>query len=125
MAGCAKQSFTEPKEIKPIIFTENAADKVAAIIQEEGNPDLKFRAYVEGGGCSGFQYGFTLDEVMNSDDHVYTTKNVTLLVSSESAKLLSGATIDYVEDLQGERFTIKNPNAKSNCGCGTSFDVEE
>lgn len=125
MSGCSKQSVVMPAEFKPITFTENAANKVADIIREEGNPDLKLRAYVEGGGCKGFQYGFTLDDVVNPDDTTYVTNNITLIVDSESAKVLSGATIDYVNDLEEERFTIENPGAKTTCSCGNSFDVEE
>jgi iron-sulfur cluster insertion protein len=123
MSGCAKQNFIEAAGVKPLIFTENAADKVAALISEEGNPNLKLRVYIQGGGCSGFQYGFTFDESINPDDQAYTTKAVTLLVDGKSAKFLSGATIDYLEDLEGERFTIDNPNAKTSCSCGSSFDV--
>jgi iron-sulfur cluster insertion protein len=125
MAGCSKQRVEMPTEIKPITFTENAANKVAGIIQEEGNPNLKLRAYVEGGGCKGFQYGFTLDDVVNSDDSTYTTNNVVLVIDNESAKVLSGATIDYINDLEEERFTIDNPGAKTTCSCGNSFDIEE
>lgn len=113
----------------PLIFTENAAAKVWELIQEEGNFDLKLRAYVTGGGCSGFQYGFTFDEVISEDDAVVTktlgeSSQVQLLVDPMSLQYLMGAEIDYVEDIEGEQFVIRNPNAKTTCGCGSSFATE-
>lgn len=113
---------------KPIIFTDNAASKVFELIEEEGNFALKLRVYVTGGGCSGFQYGFTFDEVAQADDTV-TTKlvgsgEVQLLVDPLSLQYLQGAEIDYKEDIEGEQFVIRNPNAKTTCGCGSSFDVD-
>ena len=107
----------------PLIFTDNAAAKVRSLIEEEGNPDLKLRVFVQGGGCSGFQYGFTFDEVANDDDTQMTKNGVTLLIDAMSLQYLMGAEIDYKEDLQGAQFVIKNPNASTTCGCGSSFSV--
>ena len=107
----------------PIVFTDSAADKVADLIAEEGNPDLKLRVFVQGGGCSGFQYGFTFDEITNDDDTTMTKNGVSLLIDSMSYQYLVGAEIDYKEDLQGAQFVIKNPNATTTCGCGSSFSV--
>lgn len=105
----------------PLVFTDSAADKVKQLVEEEGNPDLKLRVFVQGGGCSGFQYGFTFDEVVNDDDTPMTKNGVTLLIDAMSLQYLMGAEIDYKEDLQGAQFVIKNPNATSTCGCGSSF----
>ncbi|MDR0478968.1 MAG: iron-sulfur cluster insertion protein ErpA [Burkholderiaceae bacterium] len=105
----------------PIIFTDAAATKVADLIAEEGNPDLKLRVFVQGGGCAGFQYGFTFDEVANEDDTTMTKNGVSLLIDPMSYQYLVGATIDYKEDLQGAQFVIRNPNAVTTCGCGSSF----
>ena len=110
-------------EMTPFIFTDSAASKVKALIDEEGNPDLKLRVFVTGGGCSGFQYGFTFDEVQNEDDMVMQKNGVTLLVDSMSMQYMMGAEIDYTEGLEGAQFVIKNPNAVSTCGCGSSFSV--
>ncbi|WP_255987475.1 iron-sulfur cluster insertion protein ErpA [Chitinolyticbacter albus] len=107
----------------PFLFTDNAASKVRELIDEEGNPDLKLRVFVTGGGCSGFQYGFTFDEITNDDDTEVKKSGVTLLVDPMSYQYLVGAEIDYVESLEGSQFTIKNPNAQSTCGCGSSFTV--
>ncbi len=110
-----------------LTLTDAAATKVAQLMQEENNPNLKLRAYVTGGGCSGYQYGFTFDEVINSDDWVVANESQTppvqLLVDPISYQYLKGATIDYKEDLEGARFTILNPNAKTTCGCGSSFSA--
>ena len=103
------------------IFTDSAASKVKDLIEEEGNPDLKLRVFVTGGGCSGFQYGFTFDEVANEDDTSLQKNGVTLLVDPMSYQYLVGAEIDYTEGLEGSQFVIKNPNASSTCGCGSSF----
>jgi iron-sulfur cluster insertion protein len=103
--------------------TENCVQKVRELIQEEGNPDLKLRVFVQGGGCSGFQYGFTFDEVQNEDDWDLDIQGIKFLVDSMSAQYLQGANIDYVEDIHGSSFTIKNPNATTTCGCGSSFNV--
>lgn len=107
----------------PFVFTDSAAVKVADLIAEEGNPDLKLRVFVQGGGCSGFQYGFTFDEVMNEDDTEMVKNGVSLLIDAMSYQYLVGAEIDYKEDLQGAQFVIKNPNASTTCGCGSSFGV--
>jgi len=107
----------------PLIFTDSAADKVKQLVEEEGNPDLKLRVFVQGGGCSGFQYGFTFDEVVNEDDTPMTKNGVTLLIDAMSLQYLMGAEIDYKEDLQGAQFVIKNPSATSTCGCGSSFSA--
>jgi iron-sulfur cluster insertion protein len=107
----------------PLIFTDSAANKVKELIVEEGNPELKLRVFVTGGGCSGFQYGFTFDEVTNEDDTIMEKNGVTLLIDPMSFQYLVGAEIDYSEGLQGSQFVIKNPNATSTCGCGSSFSV--
>ena len=105
----------------PLEFTASAAAKVAELIVEEGNADLKLRVYIQGGGCSGFQYGFEFDETQAEDDLAVVTNGVTLLVDPLSLQYLIGATVDYVESLTGAQFTIRNPNAKTTCGCGSSF----
>ncbi len=107
----------------PIEFTDSAAAKVAGLIEEEGNPGLKLRVYITGGGCSGFQYGFTFDEEVAEDDTVIEKHGVTVLIDSMSIQYLTGAEIDYKEDLSGARFVIRNPNARTTCGCGSSFAV--
>ena len=107
----------------PFVFTDSAAGKVASLIEEEGNPDLKLRVFVTGGGCSGFQYGFTFDETVNEDDSMLEKNGVKLLIDSMSYQYLVGAEIDYKEDLEGAQFVIKNPNATSTCGCGSSFSA--
>ena len=107
----------------PFVFTENAANKVKELILEEGTPELKLRVFVSGGGCSGFQYGFTFDEVANEDDTSLEKDGVTLLIDPMSYQYLVGAEIDYSEGLEGSQFVIKNPNATSTCGCGSSFSV--
>ena len=107
----------------PFVFTDNAANKVASLIEEEGNPDLKLRVFVSGGGCSGFQYGFTFDEAVNEDDTTMEKNGVKLLIDSMSYQYLVGAEIDYKEDLEGAQFVIKNPQATTTCGCGSSFSV--
>lgn len=106
-----------------LIFTDSAANKVKDLIAEEGNPDLKLRVFVTGGGCSGFQYGFTFDEIRNDDDTVMEKDGVTLLIDPMSYQYLVGAEIDYTEGLEGSQFVIRNPNATSTCGCGSSFSV--
>src|SRR5438477_516430 len=100
-----------------------AAAKVKTLIDEEGNPDLKLRVFVSGGGCSGFQYGFTFDEAVNDDDTAMQKNGVTLLIDPMSYQYLVGAEIDYQEGLEGAQFVIKNPNATTTCGCGSSFSV--
>jgi len=107
-----------------LIFTDSAAAKVAELIAEEGNSDLKLRVFVQGGGCSGFSYGFTFDEVANEDDTTMTKNGVSLLIDAMSYQYLVGASIDYKDDLDGAQFVIKNnPGAKSTCGCGSSFSA--
>jgi len=105
----------------PLIFTDSAATKVKALIQEEGNDNLKLRVYVTGGGCSGFQYGFTFDESVNDGDTAVENNGVTLLIDPMSYQYMVGAEIDYKEDLEGAQFVIRNPNATTTCGCGSSF----
>ena len=107
----------------PIVFTDAAASKVAELVAEEGNPDLKLRVFVQGGGCSGFQYGFTFDEIVNEDDTKMEKNGVTLLIDAMSLQYLVGAEIDYKDDLEGAQFVIRNPNATTTCGCGSSFSV--
>jgi len=107
----------------PLVFTDSAAKKVAELIAEEGNEALKLRVYVSGGGCSGFQYGFTFDENSEEGDIAVEKGGVTLLVDPLSIQYLMGAEIDYKEDLQGAQFVIRNPNATTTCGCGSSFGV--
>jgi iron-sulfur cluster insertion protein len=107
----------------PFVFTNNAATKVKSLIEEEGNPNLKLRVFVSGGGCSGFQYGFTFDEEVAEDDTALQKEGVTLLVDAMSYQYLVGAEIDYQEGLEGAQFVIKNPNAQTTCGCGSSFSV--
>ena len=107
----------------PFVFTDAAADKVKQLIDEEGNADLKLRVFVQGGGCSGFPYGFTFDEAVNEDDTVMNKSGVQLLIDSMSYQYLVGAEIDYKDDINGAQFVIKNPNATTTCGCGSSFSV--
>jgi len=112
-------------------FTVSAANKVAQLIEEEENPNLNLRVFITGGGCSGFQYGFTFDEKIADDDEIIEQSNkegttiVKLLVDPMSMQYLSSAEIDYVEDIQGEQFVIRNPNAKTTCGCGSSFSIAD
>jgi iron-sulfur cluster insertion protein len=107
----------------PLVFTDSAADKVKQLIDEEGNSDLKLRVFVTGGGCSGFQYGFTFEETRNDDDTIMEKNGVFLLIDPMSYQYLVGAEIDYKEDLEGAQFVIRNPNATSTCGCGSSFSA--
>ena len=105
----------------PIIFTDAASLKVKELIDEEGNPNLKLRVFVQGGGCSGFQYGFTFDENVNEDDTTMMKDGIQLLIDPMSYQYLVGAEIDYKEDINGSQFVIKNPNVTTTCGCGSSF----
>jgi len=107
----------------PLVFSDSAATKVKQLIDEEGNPELKLRVFVQGGGCSGFQYGFTFDEAVNEDDTTMIKNGVMLLIDSMSYQYLVGAEIDYKEDLEGAQFVIKNLNATTTCGCGSSFSA--
>lgn len=106
-----------------ITVTETAVAKIQDILREENNPDLKLRVFVQGGGCSGFQYGFTLDDTTTDDDFNLEISGVTVLVDSMSSQYLQGAEIDYREDNYGASFNIKNPQATTTCGCGSSFSV--
>ena len=117
--------MTEVAEVSTdfLTFTDAAVAKVADLIAEENNPNLKLRVFVTGGGCSGFQYGFTFDEDVNDDDTTVEKGGVQLLIDSMSYQYLVGAEIDYTEGLQGSQFVIRNPNATSTCGCGSSFSV--
>lgn len=128
-----------PEIVPSLVFTKNAALKVYQLIQEEGNPELNLRVFISGGGCSGFKYGFTFDDKINTDDMVITKKvtdkedddsgdtgqgtKVNLLIDSMSFQYLAGAEIDYREDVEGARFVIRNPNAQTTCGCGSSFSA--
>ena len=104
-------------------FSSSAAAKVAELIAEEGNPNLKLRVFISGGGCSGFQYGFTFDEKLEDGDTQVRNEGVTLLIDPMSIQYLAGAEIDYKNDLDGARFVIRNPSATTTCGCGSSFSV--
>ncbi len=106
-----------------LVFTDAAATKVSELIEKEDNPDLMLRVFISGGGCSGFQYGFTFEEAPGEGDVRVENQGVTLLVDPMSVQYLLGAEIDYKEDLEGARFVIRNPNAKTTCGCGSSFSV--
>ena len=107
----------------PVVFTDAAASKVGELIEDEANPELKLRVFVAGGGCSGFSYGFTFDESIEEGDSKVENGGVTLLIDPMSVQYLMGAEIDYKEDLQGAQFVIRNPNAATTCGCGSSFSV--
>ncbi|MBV7300006.1 iron-sulfur cluster insertion protein ErpA [Enterovibrio paralichthyis] len=107
----------------PLQFTDAAASKVKTLIQEEENPNLKLRVYITGGGCSGFQYGFTFDENVNDGDMTIENSGVTLVVDPMSLQYLIGGEVDYTEGLEGSRFFVNNPNATTTCGCGASFSV--
>jgi iron-sulfur cluster insertion protein len=115
----------KPKVIEgaTVGFTESAANKVNALVEEENNPNLKLRVSVDGGGCSGFQYGFAFDENVNDDDTVIEVNGATMLIDVTSMQYLNGSEVDYLEGLEGARFVVNNPNAKSTCGCGSSFSV--
>ncbi len=106
-----------------IEITENALVKIQDILAEENNPQVRLRVFVQGGGCAGFSYGFTLDEEQNEDDFTIEKSSTVILVDSMSAQYLTGATIDYKEDLMGASFVINNPQAVSTCGCGSSFSI--
>lgn len=110
-------------EQKTVVFSESAAAKVKALIAEESNPNLKLRVFVDGGGCSGFQYGFEFDENKAENDTQIEKDGVFMLVDNMSMQYLAGAEVDYLEGLEGSRFVINNPNAKSTCGCGSSFSM--
>ncbi len=107
----------------PLIITDAAVAKVRALVEEEQAPELKLRVYVTGGGCSGFQYGFTFDEKIKDDDTLVERDGVGVLIDSLSFQYLAGSEVDYKEGLEGARFTISNPNAATTCGCGSSFSI--
>jgi iron-sulfur cluster insertion protein len=115
----APQTFTP----QPVQVSDTAVAKIKSLIEEEGNDDLKLRVFVTGGGCSGFQYGFTFEEVTAEDDAQITYDGVTVVVDALSYPYLVGSKVDYQEGLQGSRFTVVNPNATTTCGCGASFSI--
>ena len=109
----------------PLYTSESAVAKVKSLVKEQGNPDLKLRVFVTGGGCSGFQYGFSFDELVAEDDTIVEEKGAFVLADSLSIQYLQGSTVNYEEDLQGSKFSISNPNATATCGCGSSFSVQK
>lgn len=117
--------MTSVQTFEPVIIslTDNAAAKVKTLIDEEGKPELKLRVFVTGGGCSGFQYGFSFEESVSDEDTIVENKGATLLVDPLSYQYLVGSKVDYVENLEGARFVVNNPMATSTCGCGSSFSV--
>ena len=123
MNAVTEMNAVAEKMPDPLVFTEAAAAKVKELIDEEGNAELKLRVFVTGGGCSGFQYGFTFDEATSEDDTAMQRGGVTLLIDPMSLQYLAGAEIDYQENAEGAQFVIKNPNATSTCGCGSSFSA--
>ena len=123
--SATETAVTAAQDMEPaLIFTDAAANKVAQLIKEEDNDNLKLRVFVSGGGCSGFQYGFTFDEEINDGDTTVENGGVTLLIDPMSFQYLSGAEIDYTEGLEGAQFVIRNPNATTTCGCGSSFSPD-
>jgi iron-sulfur cluster insertion protein len=116
--------MNETKEASEVTVTDNAARRIAAIMASEGDATLKLRVAVSGGGCSGFQYGFTLDDEIHADDRIFERGGAIVVIDETSLALLKGSEIDFVEDLGGASFQIRNPNAQSSCGCGNSFSVQ-
>ena len=114
---------THFRAVEDLIFTDAAARKVQQLILEEKNPGLKLRVFISGGGCSGFQYGFSFDEIQQEEDIAVTNDGVTLVIDPLSFQYLEGSEVDYSESLQGAQFVIRNPNASTTCGCGSSFAV--
>ena len=117
---------SEPKgfdQTTPLVFSDQAAKKVRSLVMEEENENLRLRVFVSGGGCSGFEYGFTFDDEVEDDDIEVENSGVSLVVDVLSFEYLAGSSIDYLEDLQGSRFVVVNPNAASTCGCGNSFSI--
>lgn len=112
-----------PPAVRAMTLSDSAARRITKLATLEGNPDQMLRLTVSGGGCSGFQYGFSFDTTVNDDDHVFTKADAKLVVDDVSLDLLAGAELDFVEDLMGSYFKVSNPNAASSCGCGTSFSV--
>jgi iron-sulfur cluster insertion protein len=123
MTGVTSVNSAETFSPQAIQVTDRAVTKVKSLIEEEENPELKLRVFVTGGGCSGFQYGFTFDELVADDDAVIEKEGITVLVDAMSYPYIAGSEVDYEEGLQGSRFLIQNPNASSTCGCGSSFAV--
>ncbi len=123
MTEAATANYTPTETGSPLVFTDSAAAKVKSLVEDEGNDALKLRVFISGGGCSGFQYGFSFDESVNDGDTVVEKSGVTLLVDPMSFQYLVGAEIDYTEGLEGAHFVIRNPNASTTCGCGSSFSV--
>ncbi|MEH6471604.1 MAG: iron-sulfur cluster insertion protein ErpA [Halopseudomonas sp.] len=119
----AVEEWDANNDESPLVFTDAAAAKVKSLIEEEQNDDLKLRVFVTGGGCSGFSYGFSFDEQMSDDDTTVEKNGVMLLVDPMSFQYLAGSEVDYKEGLQGSQFVIKNPNATTTCGCGSSFSI--
>jgi iron-sulfur cluster insertion protein len=117
--------MSSPQEYipQPLLITDSAANKIRSLVEEEENPQLKLRVFVTGGGCSGFQYGFTFDEAVAEDDAVIQYEGIGVIMDAMSYPYLVGSQVDYEEGLQGSRFLVKNPNASSTCGCGASFSV--
>ncbi|MBR6001195.1 MAG: iron-sulfur cluster insertion protein ErpA [Oxalobacter sp.] len=118
-----KASAEELDYKNPISMSDSAVAKIKELLVEEGNPNLKLRVFVQGGGCAGFQYGFTFDETVAEDDTVVEKDGIQMLIDAISYQYLVGAKVDYKDDLEGAQFTIKNPNATTTCGCGSSFSV--
>lgn len=116
-------SVVQQQAMTPLFLSDSAVAKVRELVEEEGNEELKLRVFVTGGGCSGFQYGFSFDEAQDEEDAVIEREGVSLLVDPMSYQYLVGATVDYQEGLQGSQFVVQNPNASSTCGCGSSFTI--
>ena len=116
-------SVVQQQVITPLFLSDSAVSKVRELVEEEGNQDLKLRVFVTGGGCSGFQYGFSFDEAQDDEDAVIEREGISLLVDPMSYQYLVGAMVDYQEGLQGAQFVVQNPNARSTCGCGSSFTI--
>jgi iron-sulfur cluster insertion protein len=123
MADGSEPITERPADERRVTLSPSAVRRIAELIQAEGEQGAKFRVAVSGGGCSGFQYGFSFDDTTNADDLVFEQGGVTLLVDEVSMELLAGSEIDFVEDLMGAAFQVRNPHAKSSCGCGTSFAI--
>lgn len=118
----SEPTFDQPAAL-PLQFTDAAARKVKNLVADEENPDMKLRVYITGGGCSGFQYGFTFDDKINDGDMTIEKSGVALVVDPMSLQYLVGGSVDYTEGLEGSRFVVTNPNAKTTCGCGSSFSI--
>lgn len=116
-------SVVQQQAITPLFLSDSAVSKVRELVEEEGNESLKLRVFVTGGGCSGFQYGFSFDEAQDDEDAIIEKDGISLLVDPMSYQYLVGATVDYQEGLQGSQFVVQNPNASSTCGCGSSFTI--